>query len=478
MAQKLLSVIRQRDSIRGIFVEKKGGGYFAGSSLDLSSKEALNSACSSADEIYISDSFLSAVYVLDLFPKVAPKHLPQLLLQDALAKFQASGDPNIGFQILGEVQTEGVRQREIAYMAVEEEEIKQLWAQFKKYEKKIKGITSLPASLAGTVAKFESLESNFVVTWIGETESIISIASQDGIIKVARNLPFGLEGVEFNDQDTMRAFSRKIDKELTRTINFFKQGFREPEPEKIYLFGSRHLQSIFELSPLSIPGANYFFQFTSQLISNYSQEDETENFHIVSSLFQNKNFNFLPHKVIADRKSKKLLYPSYAVLAVVILCLFFWNFQLRTQIREEDFTLREGYPIAMKLKGEVEALEVKISKFERFREWKVFYDQTFNDKLAWDRILSAFGRTTPPDIVLDSLSINPGGKSNWLAHVSGKIRAASWEIGLEQIREYGAKIDNLELFIVKTVNYAPQNLEENTKYFNFNLLLELNKMEQ
>ncbi|WP_300459710.1 hypothetical protein [Desulfobacula sp.] len=478
MAQKLLSVSRHRDSIRGIFVEKKGGGYFAGSPVDLSSKEALNSACSRADEIYINDSFLSAIYVWDLFPKVAPKHISHLLHQDALDKFQSSGEPNIGFQILGEVQTEGIRQREIAYMAVEEEEIVQVWSQFKKHTKKIKGITSLPASISATVAKFESLDANFVVTWIGDTESVMSIASKDGIIKVARSFPFGLKGLDLNDEDTLRAFSQKIDKELNRTINFFKQGFREPEPEKIFLFGDRHLQQIFEVSPLSIPGASYFFQFTSQLINNYSQDDETENFHIISSLFLNKNFNFLPQKVVADRKSKRLLYPAYAILAVVVLGLLFWNFQLRTQINDEDAKLRERQTTAMAFKSEVEALEVKINKLEPFQEWKVFYDQTFNDKLPWDRILSDFGRTTPPDIVLDSLSINPAGQNKWLANVSGKIRAISWEAGLEQIRDYGAKIDALELFIVKTVNYAPQNLEENTKFFNFNLLLEFNKMEQ
>jgi hypothetical protein len=478
MAQKLLSVSRQRDSIRGIFVEKKGGGYFAGSPLDLSSREALNSACSRADEIYINDSFLSAIYVWDLFPKVAPKHIAHLLFQDALDKFQSSGQPNVGFQILGEVQTEGIRQREIAYMAVEEEEISQVWAQFKKYTKKIKGITSLPAGIAATVAKVESFESNFVVTWIGDTESVITIASQDGIIKVARSFPFGLRGLDLNDEDTLRAFSQKIDKELNRTINFFKQGFREPEPDKIYLFGDRHLQQIFEFSPLSIPGATYFFQFSSQLINNYSQDDETENFHIVSSLFLNNHFNFLPQKVVADRKSKKILYPAFAIFAVVVLGLLFWNFQLRTQINDEDTKLRKRHTTAMALKGEVEALEVKINKLEPFQEWKVFYDQTFNDKLPWDRILSDFGRSTPPDIVLDSLSITPGGKSKWLANVSGKIRAPSWEEGLEQIREYGTKIDDLELFMIKTVNYVPQNLEENTKFFNFNLLLEFNKMEQ
>jgi hypothetical protein len=214
------------------------------------------------------------------------------------------------------------------------------------------------------------------------------------------------------------------------------------------------------------------------LINNYSQDDETENFHIVSSLFLNNHFNFLPQKVVADRKSKKILYPAFAIFAVVVLGLLFWNFQLRTQINDEDTKLRKRHTTAMALKGEVEALEVKINKLEPFQEWKVFYDQTFNDKLPWDRILSDFGRSTPPDIVLDSLSITPGGKSKWLANVSGKIRAPSWEEGLEQIREYGTKIDDLELFMIKTVNYVPQNLEENTKFFNFNLLLEFNKMEQ
>ena len=221
MAQKLLSVSRQQDRIRGIFVEKKGGGYFAGEPVDLNSTEALSSACRTANEIYINDSFLSAVYVCRLFPKVAPKHIYDLLFQDAMDKFQSKGDPNIGYQILDEVQTDGVRQREIAYIAVEEEEIIALWAIFKKFKKKIKGITSLPASIAAAVAKFETLESNFVVTWIGETESIISIASRDGIVKMARSFPFGTKPLDLKDEDVRHSFSLRIDRELNRTVNFF-----------------------------------------------------------------------------------------------------------------------------------------------------------------------------------------------------------------------------------------------------------------
>lgn len=478
MAQKLLSVSRQQDRIRGLLIEKKGGGYFAGDPMDLSSKEALHSACSAADEIYINDSFLSAIYVWSLFPKVAPKHIANLLLQDALDKFQSKGEPNIGFQTLADVNTDGVRQREIAYVAIEEQEITDVWVLFKKFEKKIKGITSLPAAIAGTVARFESLESNFAVTWIGDTESIITIASKDGIVKVARSFPFGTRGMDPTDQESMQAFSQRVDKELNRTINFFKQGFREPEPDKIYLFGNSHLQQIFEITPLSVLGSDFHFQFQAPLISNYSQEDESETFHIFSSLFVNKNFNFLPRKVVADRTSKRILYPSCAALVVAILALLFWNSQLSAQIDRENTKLKERFTTAMQLKGEVEGLEEKINRLEPFQGWKTFYDETFNDRLAWDRIFSEFGSQIPPNIVLDSLSINPGGKNNWLANISGKVRSSDWETGLEQIREYGAKIDASRFFVVKTVNYAPQNLEEKAKFFNFNLLLELNKMEQ
>jgi len=478
MAQKLLSISRQQDSIRGIFIQKKGGGYFAGDPMDLSSIEALNSACRTADEIYINDSFLSAVYEWNRFPRVAPKYVPDLIHHHALDKFQSRGEPNVAFKILAELHTEGVPEREIVYVAIEEEEIAEVWFLFKNFAKKIRGITSLPVSIASTVAKFESLEANFAVTWIGETESIITIASGDGIVKVARSFPFGIRGLDFMDQDTMRAFSQRIDKELNRTINFFKQKFREPEPDRIYFFGNSQLQSIFEIIPLSVTGAEYCFQFTSPLINNYSQENETENFHIISALFLNENFNFLPRRVVEDRKSKKIIYPSCVTVAILIMALLFWHFQLNAQLESENIKLKDRYAIAMQLKGEVETLENQINRLEPFQGWKVFYDQTFNDKLAWDKLFSYFGSQIPLNIVLDSLSINPGGKDNWLANVSGKIRAPSWETGLEQIREYGAKIDSSQLFMVQTVNYAPQNLEEQSKYFNFNLLLELSKMEK
>ncbi|SDU49923.1 hypothetical protein [Desulfobacula phenolica] len=473
MKKKYLSVSRQQDRLSGIIIEKKKGGYFAGEPIDLSSREALGSTCRSIDEIHINDSFLSATYVWNNFPKVPSKHLSNLLYQDALEKFESQADPNIAFKIEAEAPAGDGNQQAISYIAVEDAKILEIWNLFKDHTKKIKSITSLPASLASTVAASESPNATYIVTWIGDKESVIVIAALNGSVKMARNFPFGIKEADLDSPETLQAFSQRIDKELNRTVNFFKQNFRESEPKNVYIFGNPDIERIFRTNPLTVPGADYFFQLTSSLINNYTPDREAELFHVFSSLFSDKHFNFLPKSISARKKDKKIYYPVYAVIFTTCVVLAIWSFQLQGQIDQEKTKVTEKYNVALNLQKNVEELENKVNRLKPLRGWKTFYDQTFKNKVAWDKILSDLGRQTPSNIVLDSLLMVPDAQNNWKGNVSGQIQAPSWEIGLEELRVFGANIDTSPYFAVNSVNYMPQTLDAKTKFFTFQMVLGL-----
>ena len=85
--------------------------------------------------------------------------------------------------------------------------------------------------------------------WVKEAVSVISIISPDGLVKIARTLPYGLSGQEGPDETGNMAdsnFSKDIAGEVAMTVNYFKQKFREPAPDDIYILGDDRQQEFFE----------------------------------------------------------------------------------------------------------------------------------------------------------------------------------------------------------------------------------------
>jgi hypothetical protein len=476
MPKKILSISRHQEKLTGIFLEKKGGGYFANFPIELSTSEALLTACKKADEIYVNDSFLSAIYTWRLFPKVKRKDIEHLVVQDALAQLHTREDVHVGFEDVADVAEGGLVKRRIAYIAIKEEDVLEIWDTFKDVGRKIKSVTPLPLCLAKMVSKCDTHPSNFLISHIGSTESMIILSSPDGLVKVARTFPFGTQELERQSIESLALFVSRIAREIVLTVRFFKEKFREPEPSVIYLFGDSGLESIFSQAPLNLPELPEMecrFRMASTPVQNFDAPQLSEHIHVISGVYATERFNFLPYSEVAARRDKRLFYPACAAISLCLLGLLGWHFHLKSQIATENAALMRQYQIASTLKPEVERLNKEKSELLPFRGWKRFIDTTFNNQIAWNELFSELGTLTPSNILIDSFVISRGAQSRWLGQIEGEVVTQTWETGLSDLRAYGAHIESSRFFKVSDVSYAPQNLDRESKNVDFTIKLEL-----
>ncbi len=479
MAKKILSVTIDQDQIKGIVVEKAASACFAGQLIDLSSDNALREACRSSEEIYINDTFMSAFYVCELFQKLDKRNLTALLYQDALDRLNTQDDIHVKHSKIEDVQVDLQEQTRVAYIAVYDRDIQAIWDIFKVYAKKIKGISSFPSCLANATALFDSTDSDFIVTWIGPLQSTIIIASPRGDIKVTRTFPFITSTLDFTKPNDMAVISSKINKEIALTINFFKRSFREPEPQRLHLFGHRELSSIFAAYPLSPDEMECRFDLPGIPFKGYAEGELTENLHVLCSIFPPENFIFFPRQVLTEKKINKVYYPLCILLMICIGGLSLWVISLNRQMAAANSNLLAKVREHQIIWNDVDNLEKRNGKWRPFQGWKDFYDLTFNDNPSWNKIVSDLGALTPKTIVLDSMKIarNPKAANKWLVAIEGEVQASTWQDGLREFREYGKRIQSSLFFSpVIDLKYIPQDVEEHSNFFKFNMLLNLKTM--
>lgn len=182
--------------IEGVFhyaeVDKKASGYFTRPPRAAATLEELTALCRKASEIHIASVFPSASYQRIQFPKVSRKFLPNLVLQDAREKMGAAESIVARHKVLGEISVAGTPKWLTAYCGVHEKDILALWNTFQAFRSKIRLITPLASAMAAMVAQMEKPEESFAVIWVGETGSMMVIASKDGVVHVARNVPLKL----------------------------------------------------------------------------------------------------------------------------------------------------------------------------------------------------------------------------------------------------------------------------------------------
>ncbi|MCK5101053.1 MAG: hypothetical protein KAR45_23285, partial [Desulfobacteraceae bacterium] len=468
------AITKKEALFSGIEIEKQGGGFFAGVSVDFSSMEALHSACSEADEIYINSVFPSEIYGLDSFPKVKKKYLPKLLLQNAIEKSYHFDDIEIKYKSLGKVKDEtGIEKQSVAYVAIEKKEIQDILADFQKFIRKVKVVTPLPVSLAKIVSKADLIESDFIIVLIGELESMIIIASPDGIVKVARNIPVGIQESDMTIEEDTEHLASRIEKEMNRTVKFFKHEFREDEPETAYIFSNRKLNKSLSEHFISDDNIEYRFCLKKPLIQNYSEAECVENIQTLSSVLAFSEFNFFKKETRKPELKKLVYFPAITACAACIAALIFFNHQLVNNISKQNTILMEKYKNAKELKGKVKELESKIGKLNPLKDWNIFYNQTFKNQIAWDKIFSELAYKTPSNIVFKSLLIDLDNKNKFKAAIEGDVIAVNWQEGLEMLREFGSKVEASKEFKTIDIKYTPETMDKKIKNFNFSLSLEL-----
>ncbi len=476
MAKRLLAITKQGPIFSGIEIEKQGSNFFAGINIDLSSKEALHSACREADEIYINNVFSSEIYAVDLFPKVKNKYLPKLIAQSAFDKLYGIDEIDIKYKNLDRVKDDaGVEKQNVAYVAIDKKEIRELLQNFNKFIRKVKLVTPLPISLANTVSKIDSLKSDFIIVLVGKLESMIVIASEDGIVKIARNIPLGIQQRDMVIEDDTETIAAKIEREINRTISFYKTEFRETEPDTAYILAHKKLFNCLSEHFISNENIEYRFSLKKSLIQNYSKTDFIENIEIITSVLAPPEFNFLKKQARDFKFHKMLYYPAAIACAACIATLLFYNYELSNNITRQYSTLISKHEKVKLLKTQVAELENKIGKLKPLTAWNVFYNQTFRNQIAWDKVFFDLGARTPPDILLKSMEIKLDEKDRFKADIQGDVSAVNWQEGLKVLREFGAKIEALKEIKTIDIKYAPESMGEKIKNFSFLLSLEIRK---
>ncbi len=478
MGKRILSVSYIEDSYQYLEIDKQAGGMFPQPSPPTATVESLLAACRKADEIYISAGLPTALYEWEAFPKVAKRYTANLVQQDAKEKSGSPGPLRFQYKELGDVTEGGATKTKIAYIAVQEDDLKPLWTTFGKFMRKVKFISPLPVALASTVAKADKPSGNFVVVWVGDTTSVITISSPDGMVKMARSVPVGLAKGSAGDAELYRALSDELGKEIFMTSNFFKQEFREGVPQILYILGNSKLEGIFRDFPLAGAPAETHFQLSEAPVKGVSLQQANEAIHLIGNLFLPSEFSFLPSEVEVGRKGDTGFTVAAAVLALIIAGVAFWGFQLYTGKQEAQAKYMGLVGELQQLQKDVSVMRADVDKLKPFEGWKTFYEETFQSRPAWNMLLSELALRLPENILIEDVRFAPTSDrravtTDILADMAGKIKADNWQAGLDELRAFGRSLQESSVFNVADVKYSPQNLENQTKVFDFKITLKL-----
>lgn len=479
MSTRILSVSYFEDSYQYLEIDKQSGGYFPRPAPQTATVEALLAACRQADEIYINAAMPSALYEWENFPKVAKKYLANVVMQDAREKIGEGSAPQVQHKVLGDVTEAGVTKSRIAYIAVQPEDLTPLWTTFGKFGKKVKAISPLSVALASMAAKIDRPSENFAVVWVGPNSSMITISSPEGVVKVARTVPLGLpQGEAISDPEALRVFSEEFGREFFMTSTFFKQEFREGVPNLLYFLGHTQLADIFREHPLPGAPADVRFSLAEPPVKGISDSQANELVHLIANLYLPDEFSFLPEEAAPARTGDLAYRIALAAMVLIIIGVGFWAYRLNGAKQERLAEYEKQVAAIEKLQDEVLTLRGDVERLQPLVGWKKFYEETFQNRPAWNMVFSELGLLLPENIVIDEFRLIPqrGPVAGKVAgEMSGSIKADNWEAGLEVLRDFGANLQSSPVFEVVDVNYAPEDVQKITKVFNFKIRLNLLK---
>lgn len=474
MAKKILSISLINGSFQYLEVQKQPAGFFPSSPPPVLSEEALMSACRKADEIYINGFFATAIYEWGLFPKVAKRYLKNLVDQDARGKLGIAAPIQVQHTTVKEVIDAGIAKWQVAYAAVEDEDITSVWNRFRDFAKKIKRISPLPIALASTIAQIDSPAGNFFIIWIGENTSVVSVSNAQGLVKVARNVPLGLSRKDPPvDPEFLKRFSQSLSREISMTSTFFKQQFREAVPGSLYFVGNNHLQDIFQQYPLSGVTFETRYGLASSPVQGMSEKEVNENIHLIGNLYLPDAFNFLPREEFAARKTNVGFKIAYAALIIILVLTGLWTLGLLAAQTEKKTEFNSKFSYLQNLQKQVTVLREDVGRLEPFEGWKQLYEDTFKNQPGWNMVLSELALLVPSHLVIENFEVIPeksGPRTLWSSQISGKIKADNWQEGLNRLRQFGGTLQSSPFFEVTDLKYAPEEMQTEAKTFDFQVL--------
>lgn len=480
MGKRVLCVTYFQDSVYFLEVDKQSGGFFPQPFSPTTSLEALNVACRKADEIYISGEMPSALYEWEIFPRVAKRYQANLISQDAKDKAGTSAPLQVRWKVLGDLVEGGAKKNRVAYIAIQHEDLEPIWNTFSKHIKKVKSISPIPVALAAMVSRLDGPKNNFIIVWVGETSSVLTISSPEGVVKMARTIPVGLSR-DLGSLDSVErsAFSEGLGKELFMTSTFFKQEFREAVPSTLYILGHNNLREVLADAPLAGAPEDLHFSLSQAPVNGLQERQINQQLHLIGNLYLPSDFVFLPEAAVVVPITEVLYKVSVAALVVFILGAGFWGVQLHTAGKAREASIHKLSGDIQNIQNDILTVREEVNKLKPFEGWKTFYEETFTQRPAWNMILSELGLVVPEQVIIENFSVASVDRKGLtrsgprLADLSGKIRAENWEEALGIFRSFGEKLEGSPFFEVAGVQYSPQALEEPRKVFDFRITIKL-----
>lgn len=446
MSKKIVCVSFYNDSAEFIEVERSPNGNFILLPSYAVTNESMQAACSRADEIYVSSLFPSSQYDWETFPKVEERYLGSLITSFVKGK-RPGVKISARLQYVRDVVKDGNASALVALQSIAKTDIKPVFEMLQKFRKKVKYIYTLPTALTAAVIKSEKPSGNILLFWCREDVSLIVIMAPDGLVKIARTLPYGLPGQK--GAYAVSNFFGDVGKELVMTVNYFKQKFREPAPENIYMLGNDGLQPLFEDIPIKNLDGNMHFSLAGGGEESIEPEKFNKQAHLLGSLYANESFNFLPVQEVAERKVNSVLRVALAVLAVIIGLAALWTVSIQAPQSRQGLEnqLRE-------LKFDIQEMENRIAELKPIEGKKEFYQSAFlEEKPEFVEILKQIATIMPDKMVLDSLAMSPG-ESAWNCMITGKIKGEDWKGRLDTLREFGKKLYSFSNFNIQNINHS------------------------
>jgi len=424
-------------------------------------QQTLEKAARWADQILINADFPSAQYPWDVFPKVNTRILKQLLTRKATQRLETRKGARVAFKDQGDITVDGIVKREVSYIAVAEDDVVD-WEEniFARYKKKIQRITSLPVALCSAVVQSERPENDFMVTWVGEMSTIFVISSPQGDVKVARNIPVGLDHDDITEDadDVLESFVREFDRDIMTTLLLYNDTFEEPSCENFYLFGNEKLATVLKKFPLSTPGDHVLYHLEHLPVHGQKGNDQ-KTYHLTGNLFVPRYYNLVSSAIIWEQRFNKGYAYAVGLLLTGIVTSVIWMLLTtpagRGKYKQEYFEKRAELT---KINDKLFDLQGREMELKRFSGWKDFYKNTYTNQPAWSRMFSSLAQCIPHEFVINRLIISPGNRTGiheWRCFLEGHIRTAHWNDGLALLRKFGAAMNHSPYFKIIDVQYTP-----------------------
>ncbi len=483
MANKILSVSISEDKIDILRLEQGVTSTYTAqkpAEYDID-QQTLAEAAGWADQIFINAEFPSAQYQWDVFPKVSNKILKQLIVRKANQALESSKAARVAFKDQGTVTVDGISKRKVSYLAINEDNVVDFEKNiFAGYKKKIRGITSLPVALCGAVVQSERPENDFMVTWVGEMSTIFVISSPQGDVKIARNIPVGLDvdDISKDADEVLESFGREFDRDIMTTLLLYNDTFEDPSCENFYLFGNEKLSTVLEKFQLNSTGDHRVYRLEHLPVQGLQGNDQ-QAYHLLGNLFAPKHYNLLSSSILWEQRFDQGYTYAIGLLLAGIVASAAWMLFTTPPERgkyKEQYSQKKAELAAINSK--LFELESKEMELKRFSGWKDFYKNTYTNQPAWSKMFSSLAQNIPREFVIKRLIISPGkgkGIYDWTCLLEGHIRTDHWNDGLALLREFGARMNNSPYFKIDDATYTPQGdkTKENDEGNTFDFVIKM-----